>query len=180
LEGGQSIPSSASRPHHCHIDTRYLLALLLGEDWDRDVFASVHSLVTPPSHGEIEVSLVAVGEAFTKIAAENLQPRRSDRPPLERWLRMVREGALSICWGDHHDSRSDVLDLARQVRDRSPGVGPADCLIVATALACVSCTQLLTTDRRLLTNVNLRKFSEGRRRGLRASDSESVAGGGRE
>lgn len=174
MEGGQRIPPVPSGSHPSHLDTHYLLVLLLGEDWDRDVFRTVHSLVTPPHPGNVEVSLVAVGEAFAKIASDRLQPSRTDRPPLARWMRLIQEGGVSTCWADHHSPQADFFDLARQVKSRAPGVGPADCLIVANALACRACEKLYTTDRKLLTNSGLRRFCDSKKRGFRLIEAGSA------
>ena len=174
MEGGQRIPPVASGSRPSHLDTHYLLVLLLGEDWDKDVFRTVHSLVTPPHPGSIEVSLVAVGEAFAKIATGQLQPSRSDRPPLARWARLVQEGSVTTCWADHHARQADFFDLAKQVKIRAPGVGPADCLIVASALACRACQVLYTTDRRLLTNSGLRRFCDSKKHGFRLIEAGSA------
>ena len=171
MEGGQAIPTITPDAQGVQLDTRYLLALLLGRDWERDVFDSVHALVTPPARARVEVSLVTVGEAFTKIATDQLAPRHDDRTPWARWLRVVQEGKLTVCWGDHHSHNSDLLEVARQVKARVPHVGPADCLIVACALTCSHCSTLHTTDRTLLTSPGLRRFCSSDGRSLRLAEA---------
>lgn len=142
----------------------------MGGNWERDVYERAHALVTPPSHGAVEVSLITVGEAFTKLADREWTHRSEDGSILERWFRMLDDGRISVCWAKHHDPTADVLSLATQVRARAPGVGPADCLIVSSALACHDCRWFYTTDRRLLTNPALRKFCTGGGRDLRLAE----------
>lgn len=169
MEGGTGIPPTPSAAHRSHLDTHYLLALLLGEEFDRIAYNAAHALTVTPR--QVAVSLVAVGEAFTSIATGHASTASLSVPPSDRFYRLVRDERLAICWGDCHRPGSNILKLAGEVRQRVPGIGPADYLIVATALACRWCGNLYTTDGPMLVSTALRAFCSTGGRHLQLSEA---------
>ena len=112
-------------------------------------------------------SLVAIGEAFTKMASDPSRYRPLDpaQPPSARLNILVRENRLAICWAGHEGRGGGrkVLDLAVRVLSTTPGIGVADALIVACAIACPTTRRLYTTEARLIQSADIRAM--GRRGG---------------
>ena len=167
MAGGARIPSSSPRPCRSHIDTSYLLPLLLGRDPDssseanpREIFERVDTLSRAGHGTPLGTSLIAIGEAFSKISGNPEEFRSSwpENPPSQRLASLVQEHRLQVCWAGHEGQRggAGLLRLAARVLDLEPGVGVADSLIVACAVACRTTLTLYTTDARLIRSPGLR------------------------
>ncbi len=126
------------------------------------LFDRVTRLTRSEQGRALAVSLVAVGEAFTKIASDPDKYRSFDPTdlPSQRLMTLVVEHRLSICWAGHEGRGGGprILELASKVLARAPGVGVADALIVACAIACRTTKRLYTTDAQLIRNPELRKL----------------------
>jgi hypothetical protein len=178
VAGGEGIPNSPPRhPHHSHIDTNYLIPLLFGRDAgsgaQRDIYERAHALVEHPDVSVPATSLVAVGEAFTLIAEGGHgipSPDDGSRPPSTRLGELVRGGKLAICWADHQNPAGQVLVVAEEVRHRA-SVGPADALIVASALLCRDCVNLYTTDSEQIRNPKLYAYCHSGGRSLNIAEA---------
>lgn len=167
MAGGARIPSSSPRPCRSHIDTRYLLPLLLGRDPDSsgqgdqtETFDRVVALSRAGRGTPLGTSMIAVGEAFSKISGNpgRFRPSVPEDPPSQRLASLVQEHRLQICWAGHegHGGGTELLKLAGRVLQFEPGVGVADALIVACAIACRTRSTLYTTDARLIRSLELR------------------------
>lgn len=174
MAGGARIPSSPSRPCRFHLDTRYLLPLLLGREPgeadgpnEHEVFDRVDRLCRAGHGTAVAASLIAVGEAFTKISSDPVRYRPQDPAdlPSAKLNAMVQEHRLGVCWAGHegHGGGRKVLELASRVLSVAPGVGVADGLIVACAIVCPTTRRLYTTEARLIQNADIRAL--GRRGG---------------
>lgn len=160
MGGGQSIPQVPPHAHRCHIDTAYLLPLILGGDSDEDLAARARRILEREGSRSVGISLISIGEAFTEIVSEKESHRPRGSPsltPLQRLNDMVSQGKAVVCWARNQTRGADLLAMAMDVRRRAT-VGLADSLIVAGALACRECRTLYTSDRELLVNPSLNSY----------------------
>jgi hypothetical protein len=157
LDGGASVPPDPPRSHEFHIDTFYLIPLLLGQEpqgEERDIFERAKNLAEGGYSTRLATSMVAVGEAFTLIASEPDKFRPADRAvsASKRFEGYIAAGRLRVCWADcRRNPPIDRFTAAAEVRKRAPTAGPADHLIVACALACRGAKKLFTSDGKLVT-----------------------------
>ena len=114
-------------------------------------------------HGTaLATSMIAVGEAFTKISGDPIVYRSANpaNPPSKQLDMLIRQHRLHICWAGHegHGGGPKVIELAKRVLQLVPGVGVADALIVGCAIACPTTSRLYTTEGRLITSLGLRSL----------------------
>ena len=171
MAGGARIPPNP--PQHCryHLDTSYLIPLLLGRNPSEPIGAGGEAVAQVDELARAgrgaAASMIAVGEAFQEIVT---QPTVFDSAPgypapSQKLVELLRERRLTVCWAGHAGGYGgqQFLDLADGVRAAAPGVGLADILIVTCALACRTTERLYTRDRRLIQNSELRTYCRRRR-----------------
>ena len=181
LEGGAGIPASTPRPCRYHLDSRYLIPLLLGTDpvgprsgEYQDVFDRLEAFVGGPEGRRLGASMIAIGEAFSEIAGDprSFVPPSEEFSPSARLELLLRQNRLGICWAGHQGRHGGLqfLELARAVHGAVPGVGLADVLIVTSALACPTTTRLLTTDQALIGSPSRRSLGRRHRKGWEVTE----------